>query len=48
MIKRSRINVAPKTIHAITGIEALKKKKKIMFIAPNINAHNAMVLYPSL
>jgi len=42
------MKVAPKMIHAITGIDALKKKKNIIFMAPKIKALNAMDRYPSL
>ena len=44
MMNSSIIKLTPKTIHATIGIEALKKKKKIIFMAPKNNAHNAMVL----
>ncbi len=42
------MRVTEKTIHAVTGIEALKKLKKIILITPKTNAQRAIDLYPSL
>jgi hypothetical protein len=44
MINKSKIKVMPNTNQDTTGIVALKKKKKIIFMAPNIRALKAIDL----
>jgi hypothetical protein len=44
IINNSIMRLTLNTIHATIGIVALKKKKKIILMAPKINAQNAMVL----